>query len=71
MKLKSLFSLLVLFLAQNLFFAQSTDLDRFYFYVKYVRLPQKYTEPERRTYNVVVSDNTIGVDIDPNLFLFK
>ena len=33
MKLKSLFSLLVLFLAQNLFFAQSTDLDRFYFYV--------------------------------------
>lgn len=68
MKLKSLFSLLVLFLAQNLFFAQSTDLDHFYFYVKYVRLPQKYTEPERRTYNVVVSDNTIGVDIDPNLF---
>lgn len=45
--------------------AQSTDLDRSFFATKEVRLPQKFTENDKRTYSVNVSQNITGVPVNP------
>lgn len=44
--------------------AQSTDLDRSYFSTKEVRLPQKFTENDKRTYSVNISQNITGVSVN-------